>query len=259
MYFTNDRFWKYGSGIFRLLGLLLLAIFVVPSFQNIATTALIDYWNSKRFIGHMYIGIIGAMVNVNLFDFQSNMVLLLVAGGFCVWDVLHFDYSTLIYVTKTFGGDYFASKLDTTEWKLALCFAFGVLLPAMWYLEAGDAFPLHQYVRIFAILFVVQLICEYGDNHLEQFTFFRHRYSFEVANLFILLVLHLQPHELLVIHVDLVACLFYRISNFTIIAIKLDALEMFSNLLKMIAFRVYGLVHGVRMVNVTDAEEAMLS
>lgn len=257
MYFTSDRFWKYGGGIFRLLGLLLIAVFLTPSYQQIASSSLEEYWKSGRFLGHVYVGSIGAVVNVKVFSFPMNMALLLGGAVFCLWDVLRYDYATLIYLTKTFGGDYFASKLDTTEWKLALFFAFGVTLPVAWLLDTSDISSLQQYARIFIILFIVQLICEYGDNHFEQFVFFRHRYSFEIFNLLLLFGVQLSPHELLVLHVDLLACLFYRISNFIIILVKLDTLEMLSNLLKMIAFHIYGCVHGVRMVNVTDAEEAV--
>ena len=37
-----------------------------------------------------------------------------------------------------------------------------------------------EYAHVFPFLFTVQLICELGDDKLENYAFFRYRYSFEI-------------------------------------------------------------------------------
>jgi hypothetical protein len=50
---------------------------------------------------------VGAGVNVQVAGFLGNLALLLVAAAACIWDVGH-DYSILVYLMKTFSGDYLA-------------------------------------------------------------------------------------------------------------------------------------------------------
>jgi hypothetical protein len=156
----------------------------------------------------------------------------------------------LIYLVKTFGGDYFAGKLDTKEWKLVLLFVFGFLSPAVYFLNSDSYGLVSKHARITFVLFVIQLFCEFGDNRLEHWTFFRHRYSYEVANLLVLFALpNPQPHETAVIQLDLFICLFYRISNFVIILARTDKLY---TILKYLIFKVHGWLIGVTVMNVTD-------
>lgn len=213
------------------------------------------YLHSFRWLGHIYIGSIGAVVNVEIVNFRLNLLLLLSAGLFCLHDCYKYDYSIVIYLMKTFAGDFLAGKLDTTEWKLALFFVFGILAPAVSLLAPDIALLSQDYSRILIILFLFQLFCEYGDNHMEHWKFFRHRYSFEVCNLLLVLLMPLRQHELDVVRYDLVICMFYRISNFTILlGLHAYSSRIFLNL----AFALHSFLIGVPVVCVTDPDLAIL-
>ena len=265
-HFTNDRLVKYGFGVVRLAAFVAL-VFCFKGFRDVPTWGfdyfgLHEYLHSWRWLGHAYIGSIGAFVNVQQGSFAFNMMLLLGAAGCCFWDA-NYDVSILIYLLKTFGGDFFAGKLDTLEWQLVLIFSF-VVFPTLLFFIRGDVFGLEgslsysafaKYSRITLVLFVVQLICEYADAHFENLSvFIRHRYSFEVLNLLLLVSLSqfgegLGRHELLIVQIDLVICFFYRLSNFLIIlAVN------FSNFVSMNCLRLLGFATGVPFVRVTDAE-----
>ena len=251
-HFTYDRFKKYGLGVFRLLVVVLVSFCAsnLPLCYNAR-----NYLSSYRILGHAYIGTIGAAVNVDVVDFKTNLVMLVGAGIVCCFD-LKYDYSILIYLMKTFGGDFFAGKLDTTEWKLVLLFVFGLFGPSAVYIRGTEDLVFWtKYTRIFAYLFFVQLICEYGDNHWEHLTFFRHRYSFEVANLVLVLFCNLDSFELDVVRYDIVICFFYRLSNFLIILLQTDYLVHAGN---MLIFKVYGIYTGTRVIQVKDPELATL-
>eukprot|EP00957_Ditylum_brightwellii_P134033 10219230-Ditylum_brightwellii.AAC.1 len=64
-------------------------------------------------------GSIGAGVNVQVLGFKGNLAMLLAAAAFCVVDAGK-DHSVIVYLMKTFSGDFLAGKLDTAEWKLVL-------------------------------------------------------------------------------------------------------------------------------------------
>jgi hypothetical protein len=242
-----------------------------------------SYLRSWRWLTHAYIGSIGAAVNVQLQGLwvyrpssafqhpstighpcvsarpllslqkyarthhmrtpQFNIGMLLVAAAMILWD-LRVDYAILVYMCKTFSGDYIAGKLDTTEWRLVLLFTSGVAACA-WRLEASNAADaLGPYGRILAVLALVQLICELGDNYLEHCKFFRHRYSFEACSAAIMFGLNLSAAEFRPLQHDLVICLFYRLSNGVIILAKSGDLML---LFRRFAFRVFGLLRGMRL------------
>ena len=99
-YFNLDRFKKYGYGSLRLLIIVLLS-FCLKSRYNMKDSAfpmisfdfdfinngLYAYYKSFRWAAHVYIGIIGAIVNVKITNFYINTTLLVVAGCFCIYDV----------------------------------------------------------------------------------------------------------------------------------------------------------------------------
>jgi hypothetical protein len=222
-FFSNDRQSKYGYGVVRL-GILVVASLVV--FPKLHTWE--QYWASNRWIGHAYIGTIGAYVNVEQGGLYVNVLLLLGAAISCYWDVYTSgDYCCAVYLMKTFGGDFLAGKLDTTEWKLVLFFTFGVFVPTLWYFNPDYiATYTTEYGRIFMSLFIVQVFCEYGDAHCERWTFFRHRFSYEVTNIALLVLLpNMTAVELMCIQIDLFICFFYRLSNFVIIILATDMLS----------------------------------
>ena len=303
-YFTTDRAKKYGWGVPRLALLTLFAFEVVPHrFLAAAplgphpdaddaaanSLSLAAYLGSGRWVGHAYMGSIGAGVNVQVLGFLGNLAVLLLAALFCVWDATRGDLALVAYLVKTFGGDFIAGKLDTAEWRLVLLWTFGLFGPVALWLTAtggetltdaastgggftGDArwaalrSTLDPYARVVPILFATQTVCELGDAHLEHHPlvgkFFRHRYGFEAFTLATLVALPggIRTEELRVVQFDLVVCLFYRVSNLAIIAMKSGAIRAASAAAEAAArkacFRVFGLLRGTRIVNVTDPDVA---
>jgi hypothetical protein len=272
-YFNSDRAAKYGWGLPRLALLCIIGFEVAPRVScavlpgQAAALHLVPYLRSGRWIGHLYIGSIGAIVNVQIRSAAFNIMMLLIAATFIVYD-LRLDYSILIYMLKTFSGDFIAGKLDTLEWRLVLLFT-AIVTIAAWQLEAANAPVAFQpYMRILPALATVQLICELGDAHLEHSTafggylglFFRHRYSFEILSSSVLFgglffpQLALNPTELQPLLYDLVICLGYRASNLTIILARSGDLMLAS---RRVAFRVLGLLVRQNIEIVHDANVAM--
>lgn len=272
-YFNSDRAAKYGWGLPRLALLCIIGFEVAPRVScavlpgQAAALHLVPYLRSGRWIGHLYIGSIGAIVNVQIRSAAFNIMMLLIGATFIVYD-LRLDYSILIYMLKTFSGDFIAGKLDTLEWRLVLLFTTIVTIAA-WQLEAANAPVAFQpYMRILPALATVQLICELGDAHLEHSTafggylglFFRHRYSFEILSSSVLFgglffsQLALNPTELQPLLYDLVICLGYRASNLTIILARSGDLMLAS---RRVAFRVLGLLVRQNIEIVHDANVAM--
>ena len=272
-YFNSDRAAKYGWGLPRLALLCIIGFEVAPRLScavlpgQAAALHLVPYLRSGRWIGHLYIGSIGAIVNVQIRSAAFNIMMLLIGATFIVYD-LRLDYSILIYMLKTFSGDFIAGKLDTLEWRLVLLFT-AIVTIAAWQLEAANAPVAFQpYMRILPALATVQLICELGDAHLEHSTafggylglFFRHRYSFEILSSGVLFgglffsQLALNPTELQPLLYDLVICLGYRASNLTIILARSGDLMLAS---RRVAFRVLGLLVRQNIEIVRDANVAM--
>ena len=241
-YFSADRRTKYGWGSLRLAALLLYALLAAPAASPepaAAAASTATYMGSGRWLGHAYLGAAGAAVNVEKWGLRTNMALLSAGALFTLLDVYRCGPATCVYLAKTFAGDFLAGKLDTTEWRLALAFTAVVLCPAalLWAggaravgaaaaagagaagggaaaAAAAVAAAATPYARIFLLLFAIQLLCELGDAHLEQWVLFRHRYSFEALTLALLLWGRLAPAELAVVHADLAACLLYRAANY---------------------------------------------
>ncbi len=284
--FVPDRAVKYGYGTLRLL--LIVVISFLVGFPDerptdvacsnhglvVDSSNLFHYIHSLRWIGHVYIGIIGAVVNVKLLGVHWNLALLGGAALLIFTDLYHNDFAYVVYILKTFCGDYLAGKLDTFEWKLTL--TFGLLLPVVVSFWAETTHQVEAYSRILLLLFLIQLICEYGDNHWEHLKFFRYRYSFEVLTVLVLVglayaptwsaflptgtsltVSALTPKELDVIRFDLVICLFYRISNFVILMVVMQS-EQIANFCNMFVFHCFGWYTGVAAQRVVDPYVAML-
>jgi hypothetical protein len=258
-YFSSDRAAKYGWGLPRLVLVCLIAFELAPRASSAISPAsqaalgLLPYLRSGRWIGHLYIGSIGAAVNVQIRSFTFNLCMLIGAAALIVFD-LRLDYAILIYMLKTFSGDFIAGKLDTLEWRLVLLFT-GLVAVAAWQLEAANAPVAFQpYTRILPVLATVQLICELGDAHLEHWLFFRHRYSFEVLSLLVLFGLQLTSQELPPVQHDLVICLGYRAANLAIILARSGELMEAS---RRLAFHLLGLLSGTRIQVVSDVTVAM--
>jgi hypothetical protein len=307
-YFTTDRARKYGWGVPRLLLLTVCTFELVPRwFLNASSDehdfhltggafggtrgvqlppsqplSLAPYLHSMRWVGHAYMGCIGAGVNVQVLGFLGNLAMLLAAAAFCVRDTFH-DLSIVIYLAKTFSGDFLAGKLDTVEWRLVLFWTFGVLGPAAFLLAGrptGDnvdgvvGLDLSQsttafapYKRILPLLFLIQTVCEFGDARLEHHPlvgkFFRHRYGFEAftAGVLTLLPGGITAQELKVVQIDLVICLFYRVGNLAIILHKSGFYKNCAAKAEMVTrkllFKIFGVCSGQNLINVTDIDTAI--
>jgi hypothetical protein len=255
----TDRFQKYAYGVLRLsLIFAILTYTIFPSSSStsslLATSSYLPYL--PRWIGCVYLGAIGAPINTNLYNLPLHLLLLLLGGLYCLYDLFVYqDYILLIYLFKTFTGDYLTGKLDTIEWKVVLLFLYGFLLPLFLFYDPSFSHNALSYLKIFLLLFLIQFICEYGDNYYEHYLFFRHRYSYELFNLLTVLLVPLAPYELTIIQFDILICLFYRISNALLI---LSQTEIVSNSLKMLGFKFHGYLIGIPVINVTDPEIAML-
>lgn len=90
------------------------------------------------------------------------------------------------------------------------------------------------------VLVVIQFLCEWADVHLEHLAFFRHRVSFELCNLFVLVMLPLHPYERQVVEFDLVICTWYRAANYCIVLARQSRL---SSEIMLAIIRLYGLFH----------------
>jgi len=203
--FSSDRYSKYGWGTLRLLIVTLLCVMSHS-----------DSWDLiwGRWFVPCLVGSIGAFVNVNLAHPVFNLMLLALCGVAIILDVQYYDAALIVYWFKTLGGDYFAGKLDTLEGKLsglfACCFAALSLYPF-------DHVVL-SYGRIWLILFLGQIFCNYGDNHYESLTFFRHRYSYELLSMLLFFGFPTMTHmERRVALLDLIVCISYRATNFIIV------------------------------------------
>jgi len=208
---------------------------------------------------HAYIGTIGALINTSTLPFRTNVALLL--GGLVVvlWDLWAFDLTLACYLLKTTAGDVLAGKVDSSEWQLGLGAIVAGMVGVMgWVSTSTDATTIcataavAEYARIFVVLATVQFVCEFGDAHLERWTFFRHRYSFEVLTAIVLITLPLNRHERRVVEHDLVICLWYRVANYVV----LIARQVRTPGLAMVIFKLYGLanygVFGRRFVRISD-------
>eukprot|EP00959_Pyramimonas_sp_CCMP1952_P296393 6200500-Pyramimonas_sp.AAC.1 len=125
-YYNPDRLRKYGYGVPRLVLLVWAAFALAPPLQHISDPSfgLAGYLASGRWLVHAYVGSIGAIVNVQRFGLPGNAAIMLGAGLLILWDAFTFDFTMLLVLMKTMGGDFFAGKLDTLEWKLVLLFTF---------------------------------------------------------------------------------------------------------------------------------------
>ena len=244
-----------------------MALLTVLSFQlaprrssalgaaEVAAASLLPYLASTRWLAHVYLGSVGAVVNVEVLPFRANAALLLGAAALCFRDV-RFDYTILVYLAKTFGGDFVAGKLDTTEWRLVLAFVFCVFAPLLAWLETDVPAAAAPYRRILPALALVQTVCELGDAKLEAYRFWRHRYSFEALTAALLFYprLALSAAELRCVQHDLVVCLFYRFAN---AALCLSASGALWTASRKACFAAFGALTGCRLQNVTDAETAL--
>ena len=232
--FSSDRGQKYGWGALRLVSLTVACLcHFDPTLKLVGI--------STRWISFVLLGGIGAIVNVKITHPTYNMMLLLICGVAIAFD-LRYDATMAIYLFKTLGGDFIAGKLDTAEWQISGIFSMTVAVLC----AISSHTVVNDYGRIFSLLFVMQVFCEYGDNHFERYKFFRHRYSFELIHTLILFNLpKITESELRVLLMDLIACSAYRTFNYFIIVVrKLIASDFFISAPRMLLYHIRGYLQG---------------
>ena len=218
------------------------------------------YARSLRWVGHLYIGSVGAAVNVEAMSRAANVAGLAVAAVAVLADDLVMPHACAAYLAKTMAGDLVAGKLDTLEWRAVLAFV-GALAAGVVALSGAEE-VLAGYGRILAVLALSQAVCELGDARLEHLAFFRHRYSFELSSLLAMLALPggITPRELAVVQVDLMTCFAYRAANALITAHKRGLFDFRAlcgdDLVRGLLFAAFGALRGERVVSVRGAREA---
>jgi hypothetical protein len=214
----NDRLMKYGFGFIRLLALLLLLTYFDGGFR------IEKIGNFNRCLIYIFYALYGACLNVELFGSISEKVFFFSIICLCIYD-LSFDYTVLLYATKTFIPDFFASKLDRAIWKFLLILSISAVLFCFFFpLKTGES--ILDLSMLWFIMALGQLFCEMGDQHFEHLTFFRHRYSFEFT---MLIIWYFMPapsgeadYERRFFYFDMVAALSYRGTGFILKYLDLD-------------------------------------
>jgi hypothetical protein len=211
----RDRSQKYGWGSVRLFIIIAATLLSSRANDAWAHAQLLAYLNSMRWICHLFYGGAGALLNSGKFDAEFQIALLIL-GLFFLCSELAIDNVILVYFFKTIFGDILAGKIDSFTFQFGSVAMIVVVAPLSYYLSSADG-TINDFIRIFFLLFGVQFFCEYGDKNWDRFSFFRYRYSFEVANALILAYMSLSFKEISVIHYDLVACWSYRVFNYALI------------------------------------------
>lgn len=270
MKFDSDRFRKYFDGFFRLAALTALSFTFKcnPYFEGTTGSIitydpglLYAYLSSWRLLHHAPVGLIGAIVNVSNLRLEYNIVILGVVAAGVIADFQQNGSAIVIVLLKTMIGDQLAGKLDTVEWKLVLLFVL-VLSTAVYY-TAGDAARAALYIQhgpTLLYLTIVQFICEYGDNHYEQLSFFRYRYSYEILTSFLYIFTATTEEARMIIRIDMVICMFYRLSNMLLLMCSYSShfITDADTFVKVCIFKLFGYCKGVTFMHVSDPEVAAL-
>ena len=191
MYFTMDRFTKYALGSIRLL----LVAVACAWWANICTPY-------TYFLVFPLLGMYGAASNTNTICTQTQILLLFPAVSVC-WLLIPDTHVVIAWIFKTMAGDLIASKLDTLFWKLVLA------------VVTIFTFVTGLYIHAFVLFLVcIQALNELGDQYLEQWTFFRHRYAYEVSCLVLFATWsRWTQFEQSILVADVLSCLGYRVGN----------------------------------------------
>lgn len=191
MYFNEDRKEKYLWGSFRLL---IFLIFCYTSFP-------ISY-----LFAFCYIGFFGSLINTKIIGLLGSIISISFIIVYCtLW--FGSDIKLLIYALKTFLGDFITKKITISEF----CIIFGLIsiLNGLKFINGTLSID-YSNISIFLKMFIIHIICEYGDNNLERYIFFRHRYSYDLLNM--LLYWSISEKEILM--TDIIISFFYRFFNF---------------------------------------------
>ena len=214
---VKDRLVKYGFGFIRLFILLIILAYTDKGFE------FEKIGNLNRWFIYIFFAIFGACLNVELFGFYTEKIFLIFIFCFVKYE-LSFDYTIILYATKTFIPDFFASKLDRTIWKVLLILSATAFL-ICFMLPNQNGISIMDLDSLWILMALGQLFCELGDQHLEHFIFFRHRYCFEYS---MLIIWYYMPYsisseeERRLFYFDMVAALSYRGTGFILKYLNLD-------------------------------------
>ncbi len=211
----KDRLLKYGFGFIRLSIIFYLMVYFD---KELKLNILLE---SNRWLIYILFSISGGCFNVKILPKKLEIIVLFLVVLLAFYE-LTFDFTVLLYATKTFIPDFFASKLDRKIWKFLLILSIVGII--------GYCFLIHngvlEMLNFWIFLALSQLFCELGDQYSEDMIFFRHRYSFELASLLVwYYVLPIGPRpteERKLFYFDLIASLSYRITGFVLKLIELD-------------------------------------
>lgn len=214
----KDRLIKYGLGSIRLFIHISLMIYLDKDLKIFTLT------ENHRYLFYILCANFGAIVNVEILNPIKEimyLILLLTIGFFD----LSFDFTILLYTSKTFIPDFFASKLDRGIWIFLLIISSSSFLIFNFFFN--DENSIFRLINIWTIMAFTQLFCELGDKYLESYSFFRHRYSFEISMLlvwfFCLPMSEFGEEERRFFYFDCIASLSYRFSGFILKYFSFDS------------------------------------
>jgi hypothetical protein len=213
-----DRLIKYGFGFIRLS----ILIFSMMYFdKDLNLNILLE---NHRYLFYILVASYGACVNVEIINPKLEIFLLILAAGMGFND-LRYDFTVLLYMTKTLIPDFFANKLDRGIWKFILISSISSVIACCYIF--GSENSIFKLINIWIVLAITQLFCELGDEHLESYAFFRHRYSFEFSMflvwMFFLPMSKFGDEERRFFYFDIIASLSYRFFGFILKFFNLDA------------------------------------
>lgn len=197
----RDRIVKFAGGSVRLAVLL-----AVVTARETVVAAL------PRYVTFFVLGAGGALVNVNVIKSPAAKIVGFVLASALFLCDLRYDALVLVYVSKTLIPDALAGKIDTSfmKWTVAIVAVFAAAFTASGRMPPGLAVVWIQHA-------LAQYVCEYGDNYLERYAFFRHRYTFDIACIAVYAALPVTTLparlEMQLLQLDMTACLAYRMTN----------------------------------------------
>jgi len=214
----KDRLLKYGIGFIRL-SILIASMMYFD--KDLKMNILIENY---RYLIYIFIATFGAIVNVEIFNPKKEIFLLIlvIALGF---NDLRYDFTVLLYLTKTLIPDFIASKLDRGIWKICLFITLISVIICNYFLKYENS--IFKLMNIWIVLGLTQLFCELGDEYLEYNLFFRHRYSFDLSMflvwMFFLPMSKWEDEERRFFYFDIIAALSYRFNGFILKIFNLDS------------------------------------
>ncbi len=211
---TEDRWKKFYYGTIRLLLFLyLLSISNYGGSDGSVSTLLLK---DTPYGSAILIGVVGAITNTSLWGKRIDAILCFgTLLGVLWWYVSNVSALSIIssYALKTAVGDTLAGKTDQTIYVIITLLVIGV---CFLFIESKSS---QQWIGI-GWLTLAQFICEWFDKNYDHIKFFRHRWLYEMTTAVLILTVTSSPLTLSTVRYDLVAVLFYRMSNALIIYIE---------------------------------------